>query len=339
MRNYLVRRLLFGLMVLVGVSAITFYVARVVPGSPEAMWVGAKPTQEQLDEARRELGLDRPLLVQYAMYVGNLARGDLGVSLRTRRPIAEELGERFAATMELVTVSMFLAMVLGLPLGVLSATRQDKALDHLSRAISISGVAMPVFWLGMTLQLALHGAAGWFPLQGRIGSQVLIDSPIAPVTGFYLVDSLMGGNWPAFRSVLWHMALPALTLSFASLAVVTRMARSSMLEVLRQDYILTAQAYGAPRWVILYIYALKNALIPSITVVGLSYGLMLGGSFMVESIFDWPGLGRFAILSITTNDFPSIMGVTILYAATYVIINTGMDLLYFLIDPRIKKPV
>ncbi len=312
--------------------------ARVIPGSPEAMWIGAKPTQEQLDQARHELGLDRPVVIQYLMYVGRLAQGDLGISLRTRRRVAEELAERWAATFELVTLSILAALAIGIPAGICSATRKDQALDHVSRAVSISGVAMPVFWLGMTLQILLHGKLGWFPLQGRIGSQVLMDHPIAPITGFYLLDALVEGNWSAWSSAVGHIVLPAFTLSFASLAVITRMARSSMLEVLREDYIQTALAYGVSRGVVLYRYALKNALTPTITVVGLSYGLLLGGSFMVESIFDWPGLGRYAVLSVTTNDFPAIMGVASLYAVTYIVINTLVDLMYYFIDPRIKKP-
>lgn len=338
MKRYLLRRLIFTLLVLFGVSVITFFLSRVIPGSPVAMWVGSKPTQEQLDAAIKELGLDQPLPVQYLTYVGNLVRGDLGVSLRTHRRVTEELSRRWAATFELVTVAILLAMIVGIPVGILSATRKDRPVDHVSRAVSISGVAMPVFWLGMTLQILLHGKTGWFPLQGRIDAHVLMDHPVQTLTGFYLFDTLVTGNFTAFVSALHHMALPAMTLSFASLAVVTRMARSSMLEVLREDYIQTAAAYGVGRRDLLYRYALKNALMPTVTVVGLSYGLLLGGSFMVESIFDWPGLGRYAVLSIETNDFPAIMGVTLLFALTYIVLNLAVDLIYFAIDPRIKTP-
>ncbi len=338
MKKYLLKRLAFIVFVLLGVSIITFVISHVIPGSPEAMWVGSKPTQEQLDAAIKELGLDRPLPIQYLNYVKNLAMGDLGVSLRTRRKVSEELNRRWAATFELVSVSMLIALILGLPIGVLSATHKDKPLDHTSRLFSISGVAMPVFWLGMTLQLFLHGGLKILPLQGRIDSQVLIDHPINRITGFYLLDSLLTSNWPALASSLMHMIMPAMTMSFACLAIVTRMSRSSMLEVLKEDYIETSMAYGVSRVSVLYKYALKNALIPTVTVVGLNYGLMLGGSFMIESIFDWPGLGRFAVLSIQTNDFPAIMGVTILFALTYVILNLVIDLIYFLIDPRIQRP-
>ena len=338
MKNYVVKRLAFALLVLAGVSVIIFFVSRVIPGSPVTMWVGAKPTQEQLDAAVKELGFDKLLVTQYLVYLKNLVRGDLGVSLRTHRKVSEELAKRWAATFELVTVSILIALLVGLPAGILSATNKDKPLDHVSRAASISGVAMPIFWLGMTFQILLHGRLGWFPLQGRIDYQVLIDHPITSITGFYLFDSLVTGNWPAFFSAIEHMALPAMTLSCASLAVVTRMSRSSMLEVLREDYIQTSMAYGVSTRSVLYKYALKNAMIPTVTVVGLSYGLMLGGSFLVESIFDWPGLGRYTTLSIETNDFPAIMGVTILFALTYIVLNLIVDLIYYFIDPRIKTP-
>jgi peptide/nickel transport system permease protein len=338
MRRYIVQRIGFTLLVIFGVSLITFFLARVVPGDPTAMWVGAKPTQEALDLARKELGLDRPLVEQYFSYMAGLLKGDLGVSLQTRQPVSHEVGRRYAATFELVTVSIVISLIIGIPLGVLSATKKDKPLDHGTRAFSISGVALPVFWLGMILQLTLHGGMGWFPLQGRIGSQVLIDNPIYRISGFYLLDATITGNWTALGSALKHIALPAITLSFASLAVVTRMSRSSMLEVLKEDYIQTSLAYGVAKPVVLYRYALKNALIPTITVVGLAYGLMLGGSVLVESIFDWPGLGRFIVSSITRNDFPAIMGSTMVFAVSYVTINLIVDLIYYWVDPRIKIP-
>jgi peptide/nickel transport system permease protein len=338
MKKYLLKRVALIFLVLLGVSIITFVVSHVLPGSPEAMWVGPKPTQEQLDAAIKELGLDKPIAVQYLSYVKNMAKGDLGISLRTRRHVTEELSNRMGATFELVVFAMSIALLLGIPLGILSATNKDKALDHTSRAISISGVAMPIFWLGMILQLVFHGHFGWLPLQGRISSEILIDSPIETITGFYLLDSLMTANWAAFASAVRHIILPAMTLAFAALATITRMSRSSMLDVLREDYIETSKAYGVSKRVLLYKYALKNALIPTITIIGLSFGTMLGGSFLVESIFDWPGLGRYAVLSIETSDFPAIMGVTILYAFTYILLNLAVDLIYFMIDPRIKTP-
>ena len=338
MKRYIGKRLAYTLLVLFGVCTITFFVSRIIPGDPATMWVGPKHTQEQLDAARKELGLDRSLLVQYLSYMGNLLKGDLGVSIRTKQPVLGEVGRRYAATFELVTVSILIALVIGIPMGVISAVGKDKPVDHVSRTFSISGVAMPVFWLGLILQMTLHGKLDWFPLQGRVGSMILIEHPIVHITGFYLFDSLITGNWPALLSTIKYMALPALTMSFASLAIVTRITRSSMLEVMREDYIQTAAAYGVSRHMILYKYALKNALIPTITIIGLAYGLMLGGSVLVESIFDWPGLGSYIVLSITRNDFPGIVGSTLIFATTYLTINLIVDLIYFMVDPRIKHP-
>ncbi len=338
MKKYILKRLALAVLVLFGLTIITFFLARVIPGDPAALWVGQRAKAEQMEAARKELGLDKPLPLQFLVYMKNLVTGDLGTSLRTRRRVSDEILRRYAATFELVTVSIVIALLIGLPVGVVSAVRKDKPVDHVSRAVSISGVAIPMFWLGMILQLLLNGKLGWLPLQGRIGSQVLLSDPVNPITGFYLFDSLVTGNWPAFVSCVKHIVLPAITLSFASLAVVTRMSRSSMLEVLKEDFIQTSQAYGVSRRTILYKYALKNALIPTITVVGLTYGMMLGGSVVVESIFDWPGLGHFIVLSVTTNDYPAIMGSTLTFALTYVTINLIVDLIYFVVDPRIKVP-
>lgn len=325
-------------LVVYGVSVITFLLSRVIPGNPVMMWVGAKPRKEQIEWATKELGLDKPLVVQYLVYVKNLAKGDLGVSLRTKRNVSDDLSRCYAATFELVAVAMVLTFLVGIPMGIISATHKNSFVDHINRAVSISGVAMPIFWLGMLLQLILHGQLRLAPLQGRIGSEIIANHPIAMKTGFYLVDSLITGNWPALWSALSHILLPAITLSFASLAVITRISRSCMLEVLGEDYIQTSRAYGVSEKIINYKYALKNALIPTVTVIGLDMGLLLGGSFIVESIFDWPGLGRYAVLSIITKDFPGIMGTTVLYALVYVSVNLLVDFLYFFIDPRIKIP-
>ena len=338
MKRYILKRLALAFLVVFGVVTISFFLSNVIPGDPATMWAGSRATTEQVEAARRELGLDRPLFIQYLSYLKNMATGDLGTSIRTRRKVTEEIATRFAATFELVTISLIISLSIGIPIGILSAVRKNKPIDHVSRIVSISGVALPIFWLGMILQLLLHGGLNLFPLQGRISSQVLINHPITDLTGFYLFDSLLTGNWTALASVIHHMALPAITMSFASLAMVTRMSRSSMLEVLKEDFIQTSQAYGVSGRTILFRYALKNALIPTITVVGIIYGLMLGGSVVVESIFDWPGLGFFIVLSISSNDYPAIMGSTLVFALTYVIIVLMIDLLYFIIDPRIKIP-
>jgi peptide/nickel transport system permease protein len=242
----------------------------------------------------------------------------------------------FPATFELVTLSIFFSLIIGIPLGILSAMRRETILDHIGRLFSLSGVAIPIFWLGMMLQLLVYVTLKTFPIQGRIASELSFSHPVVTRTGLFLLDTLIQGNWAAFKSAFVHIILPATTMSFASLAFVTRMSRSSMIEVLKEDYIRTSKAFGVGENLILYKYALKNAMVPTVTVVGLTYGTLLGGSVLVESIFDWPGIGRYVWLSILYNDFPAIMGVTIIFAVTYLLINLMVDLFYALIDPRVR---
>ncbi len=336
LKRYVVRRLLLMVFVLLGVSIVTFAITHVVPSSPAAMWLGPRPTQEQVDRVNKEMGFDQPVAVQYFKYMKNLLRGDLGVSLRTKQPVRDELARRFSATFELITLSMLVAIIVGVPLGIYSATHKDTWGDRAVRLFSISGVSVPSFFLAMLLQLVFASNLHLLPLQGRIDSEVLSNWPITRVTGFYLVDSLVTGNWIAFKSSLSHFLLPAFTIVFTSLAIVTRMARSAMIEILNEDYIRTARAYGLNNRLVEYKYAFKNALLPVITVLGLAYGYMLGGSFFTEAMFDLPGLGHFAYISIVRNDFPAIMGVTLLFATSFIMVNLLVDLIYFAVDPRIR---
>ncbi|MEQ8654483.1 MAG: ABC transporter permease [Kiloniellales bacterium] len=336
MLRYVAQRL--GLMVgtLVGVMIITFVLSRILPGSPVEMMLGAKPTQEQIDAARIELGLDRPLYEQFFRYLGDLLNGDFGISLRTSQPVIDDLFERMTATVEITTPAVFLVVLIGVPLGVLSAVRRNSLLDHAARGLSIAGVALPLFLIAMLLQMLFYGALGWFPLQGRMESNILLDYPFDRVTGFYLIDSLLAGQWPAFFSALHHAALPIFSLTLASLAVVTRITRSTMTEALNEEFVRTVTAYGLPKRSIYFRYALKATLIPMLTVVGLTYGYMLGGSIVVEYVFDWPGLGGYVVGSILKSDFPAVMGVTIFLATAYLAINLIVDLLYFAVDPRLR---
>ncbi len=336
MIKYVAHRLVMMTGILFGVLVITFAVSHVLPSSPVEMMLGAKPTQEQIDAARVELGLDRPLYEQFFRYIANAATGDFGVSLRTNQPVASDMLERLGATFELVTLGMILAVLIGTPLGVLSAVRQDTAADHGTRTIAIAGVALPPFFTGMLLQLLFYGTLGWLPLQGRIDSEILLDYSFETVTGLYLIDTLLAGQWQAFVSALLHIALPVLTLAVFSLAVVTRISRNMMVEVLSEDYIRTARAYGLPRRAIHYRYALRATLIPLLTVIGLTYGYMLGSSVIVEFVFDWPGLGGYIVGAIISNDFPAVMGVTLFFATTYLLVNLIVDLLYFAVDPRLR---
>ena len=336
MKLYILKRLAMMTIVLLMVSIITFLLTTIAPSDPAAQWAGTRPTPEQLETARKELGLDKPVYLRYLLYIKNTVRGEFGTSIRTRQPIIRDLLGYFPATIELVTLSILISMVVGIPLGIFSAVRRESVPDHLGRLFSLCGVGVPSFWLGMMLQLFAYTMLKTFPIQGRIASEVSFSHPIAIKTGLLLLDTLVQGNWVAFKSAVIHIMLPAATMSFACLAFVSRMARSSMIEVMREDYIRTSKAFGVSKQLIRYKYALKNALVPTVTVVGLAYGSLLGGSILVESIFDWPGIGRYVWLSILYNDFPAIMGVTIVFATMYLLINLIVDLIYAFIDPRVR---
>jgi peptide/nickel transport system permease protein len=336
MTYYIIKRLLLVTIVLLMVTVITFSLTQLAPGDPATLWAGPRPTPEQVERARIELGLDKPFVWRYAHYLGNLLQGDLGTAIRTRQPVIDEVLQYFPATFELVTISLIISLIFGIPLGIVSAVRRETWVDHLSRTFSISGVSVPIFWLGMMLQLLFFSLIKILPIQGRFSSEVLIDNPVISHTGLYLIDTLIEGNWTAFKSCLLHIILPATTMSLASLAIVTRISRSAMIEVMQEDYIRTAKAYGIKDHFVKYKYGLKNALIPTITVVGVAYGFNLGGSVLVENIFDWPGIGRYIWFSIVHNDYPAIMGCTIVYAITYLLINLMVDMAYVVIDPRIR---
>ena len=317
-------------------TMVTFFLTTIAPSDPAGLWVGPRPKPGQLEKARKQLGLDKPAHVRYVIYLKNLPQGDFGVSIRTRQPVAEELKRYFAATIELVTVAIFISLLVGIPLGIYTAFRRETLADHGGRIFSLMGVAIPIFWLGMMFQLTLSSGLELLPLQGRMSSLVMLTDPVKSITGLYIFDALITGNWVAFKDLVMHMILPAVTLSFASLAFIVRITRSSMIEVMNEDYIRTAKAYGLGNRLIRYKYALKNGLIPVVTVTGLSYAYELGGSILVENIFDWPGLGRFMWLSIINNDYPGIMGVTIIYAINSYTINLLVDLVYALIDPKVR---
>lgn len=336
MRHYVARRLLLSLLVLFGVSVITFTIARVVPANPAAMWVGAHPTAEQIARAREELGLDKPLYIQYIRYLEGLMRGDLGVSIRTHDRVIDDIRAFLPASLELILVGMAISLVLGVPLGVVSSTRKDMFADHFSRVSSIAGVSLFTPWLGMMAQLVFFRWLGVLPVGDRIDTVISVTHPVDVVTGFYLIDSLFGGNLVAFQNVLSHIILPALTLAAYPIGLVTRMTRSTMVDILEEDYIRTARAYGLHERTIAYRYALKNAIGPTITVLALSFAYSLVETFLIETVFNWPGLGRYAALSIISLDYAAIMGVTIVVALVYVSLNLVVDLIQAYLDPRIR---
>ena len=335
--EFLLRRLLTSLFVLLGVTVITFFIARVVPNDAAAAYIGPRPgSPEDVERVRVKLGLDKPLPVQYAIYMSELLQGDLGNSISTKRPITQELSDRLPATLELLFAAMFIAVVLGIPLGVLSARWNAKPPDVLIRLISIAGVSMPAFFLGLVLQIIFFRNLEILPLAGRLDSDIRFISPVTEITRFIVLDSLLTQNWLAFKDSLLRLILPAFTLAAYPIGLIARMTRAAMLEVLEQDYIRTARAYGIKNHVITYLYALKNAISPTLTVIGLTFAFALTGTFFVEVIFNWPGLGLFTTRSLLNLDYPAIMGMTLLGAVGYVLINLVIDVLQAIIDPRVR---
>lgn len=333
---YVVRRLILALVVVVSVSVITFVVSRVLPSDPASLYAGARPTAEQIERVREMMGLNDPLPAQFWRYFTDMLRGDLGVSFRTRQPISKELARRLPATLELVTAGTLLALLVGVPLGVFSASRPGGLLDHLTRMVAIGGVSLPSFWLALLFQLFFFGRLGILPLAGRIDNLVSLRHPIQTVTGFYLIDAAVAGNWIAFRSAALHLILPSLVLSLYAMSLGARMTRSKMLEVLSQRYITAARAVGLSERTILTRLALKNAIIPTLTVVGLSFAWSITGAFLIEVVFNWPGVGKYVADAILTVDFPVIVAVTAVVAIVYVLINLIVDLITAAIDPRVK---
>ena len=333
---YLGRRLALAAMVLLSVSIITFFISRVVPSNPAAKWVGPHPTQEQIAKARIKLGLDEPLYVQYLRYMEDLLHGDFGTSVRTHQPIIEDLKIYLPATLELVVVGTIMALVIGIPFGVISGAKKNSLVDHLSRLLAIAAVSVPVFWMALLLQLLFFGKLGILPLGGRVDNAITIYHPVPHITGFYLIDTVVTGNWPAFRNSLVHIILPAFCLGAFATGLTIRMTRSTMIEVLEEGYITAARAAGFPERTILFRLALKNAIIPTLTVVALSFVYAITGAILVEVIFSWPGLGRYVTEAILGVDFPVIMAVTLVVTVLYVFINLFMDLLQAYLDPRVS---
>jgi ABC-type dipeptide/oligopeptide/nickel transport system permease component len=323
-------------LVLLGLSIITFTLARVVPSDPAAMYIGPHPRPEQVEMVRQRLGLNQPLPLQYLIYIRDVLRGDWGDSISTKRPVLQEIADRLPASLELLAAGMLLAVVIGVPLGVISARLQGSPFDLLVRTVSIAGVSMPAFWLGLILQLLFFRVLHLFPLTGRFDTDLRFTHPILPITGFFLIDTAVTGNWVALKDVAWHIVLPAVTLAAYPIGLIARMTRATMLEVLGQDYIRTARAYGTPRRFVVYGYALKNAIGPTLTVIGLTMAFALTGTFFIEIVFNWPGLGLLTVHALLSVDYPVVMGITLLAASGYVLINLLVDLLQAWIDPRIS---
>jgi len=332
MLGFIVRRSLLIVPTLLGVSIVVFLMLAITPGDPAELLLGERATVKSLEAMREHLGLNEPLHVQYGLFLKRLVRLDLGETIWTRQKVSVEIKERFPATIELALAALFLACLIGVTLGIISATKQYSVFDYLSMLGSLIGVSMPVFWLGLVLILIFSLWLGWFPVSGRLN----IGTDLTVITNFYVVDAIITKNWKALFDVLHHLALPALALSTIPMAIIARMTRSSMLEVLRQDYIKTARAKGLSETKVVFKHALRNGLIPVITVIGLQFGILLGGAILTETVFAWPGVGKWIYEGVVKRDYMVIQGGTMIVATAFVLVNTIVDILYAVINPRIS---
>ena len=328
-RGVALKRLAWLVPTLLGVVAITFVISHVIPADPVRLIAGDTATPEQVETLRRQLGFDRPVPVQLALYLKRLATGDMGQSLFTSRPVLDDLVGRLPATIELTLVAMLFTVGLGIPLGVISALRRNSLLDHIVRFVTVSGLAIATFWLGIILQLAFAMELGWLPLGGRIDG-----FPPPTVTGLYLVDALIDGDLKIFLDALLHVVLPALALGFPALATVVRFTRSGVLDVIHSPFVLYERAMGFPPALVVWKYVLRNALISTVTQIGLLFGLLLAGAVVVEAVFDWPGLGAYAVNSIVMSDYNAVLGFTVWAGAIYIMVNLMVDLALMFVDPR-----
>ena len=326
------RALLLGTMLL-GLLTIMFVITQVAPGDPARLIAGPNATQDMVETVRREYGLDQPLARQFVNYLGGIAHGDLGRSMVSTKPVLQELLRYFPASFELVLVAMGLGVSLGVPLGMLSAVYRDRWFDHFTRIFSVSGVALPAFWLGLLLQLYFSVHLDWLPVSGRLD---LVTPPPEPITHLLLVDSLLRGEFATFIHALQHIVLPAMVLSFPCLASILRVNRAEMLEVLGSDYITAARANGISRLRIVAVYALRNAMLPTLAMIGLRFGWMLGRTVLVETVFDWPGIGLYAVQSALYSDFKPVIGVALSIGLCFMLINFLIDLAYGWLDPRLR---
>jgi peptide/nickel transport system permease protein len=332
--GYILRRIGLAGLMLFGLVCLTFVIANVAPSDPAALAAGPDAGRSQIEQVRREYGLDKPLPEQFLRYVTDLAQGNFGQSIATGRPVGTDLARYFPATLELVILAMLLGVLLGVPLGVVSALRKDGPVDHATRIFAVSGIALPPFWFGLLLQLAFATWLGLLPTSGRLS---VFTEPPDPITGLLLVDSALRGQWPLFREALSYIILPAVVLSLPCLASILRVNRSEMVEALRMDYVVAARAHGVTPWRIVMVHALKNAMLPTLAIIGLRWGWMMSSTVLVETVFDWPGIGLYAVSSAIAGDFKPVMGVTLIVGLNFMVANLVVDLLYGVLDPRLRR--
>jgi peptide/nickel transport system permease protein len=323
---------------LLGLLVVTFVIGRVIPLDPVLAIIGERATTAQYEAAREALGLNEPIWVQFAIYVRDAATGDFGRSLLTNQPVIEDVARVFPATLELATIATLLGVALGIPAGVLAATRPGGLSDQIVRVVGLIGYSMPVFWLGLMGLLVFYGKLQWVGGPGRLDTsyEFIFDLDVPHVTGSILIDSALAGAWDIFGNALSHIVLPATVLGYYSMAYISRMTRSFMLEQLSQDYITTARVKGMPEWRVIWVHAMRNVAVPLITVVALSYAYLLEGSVLTETVFAWPGLGLYITNALFSADLAAVMGGTIVVGAAFILLNLLSDLLYRLIDPRAR---
>ncbi len=357
MTRYIIRRILLLIPVLLGISVVTFGMLRLIPGDPALVMLGERATTERVAEFREKMGLDQPIHVQYLRYMRDLVRLDLGRSITSNRPVIEEIAQRFPATLELTLGAMAFAILFGITAGIIAAYKHNSLLDVSVMFVALLGVSMPIFWLGLMLAYLFAFKLHWLPPSSRITVGIellplvqawgldgtLVGAPLRHalralldfLSGFYLLDALLTGNWEALWDVTKHLLLPSVALGSIPMAIIARMTRSGLLDVLGEDYIRTARATGLRERAVLFSHALRNALLPIVTVIGLQLGLLLGGAILTETIFSWPGLGRLVVNRILARDYPAVQGSVIVIALTFVVINLIIDISYAYLDPRI----
>lgn len=332
MLKYIIRKLLLLIPVLFGVTLATFMVMHLFTTDPTEMILGQHATTQRVEALREELGLNKPIYVQFGDYLSNALQGDLGKSVITKTSITDELMRRFPATVELALTAIFIATIMGILLGVISAVKQNSIYDYGTMVTALMGVSMPIFWLGLMMIILFSVILGWLPASGRIG----IGMQPEMITGLYLVDALLTGDMGAFINASEHLIMPALALGSYSTAIIARMTRATMLETIRQDYIRTARAKGLTEKVVIFKHALRNALIPVVTVIGLQMGALLGGAVLTETVFSWPGIGSYLVEGIMVSDYPRVQGAVLLVGTIFVLVNLLVDVLYSYLDPRIQ---
>lgn len=330
--GYVIKRVLQLVLILLGVSVLVFLMLRLIPGDSARLLLGEFASPAELARLRTQLGLDQSILTQYGIYLGRVLQGDFGNSVRTGAPVAGEIGVRLLATLELSIAAMMIAVILGISAGVISAVWQYSVLDYGAMVMALIGVSMPIFWLGLMLIYVFAVKIPILPMMGRIS----MGADVPPFTGLFVVDTLMAGQFSDFWDAIRHLILPSFTLATIPMAVVARMTRSSMLEVLNRDYVRTARAKGMDEYVVIFRHALRNAFLPVVTIIGLNFGLLLGGAVLTETIFSWPGLGRYVVDSLMARDYAAVQGCILMFSLIMAVSNLMVDFVYVLLDPRIR---